>query len=316
MSSIQTGGNLEWHNAGPLTTTWTSPQSCATEPVTRSGLGVPQVPWFPRLIVDGCDGWNISDECRPNGGKVNEIYENVDLAVEVTTAHYYSPGNQCPDKWVTVGIAAMNNGPPSVSDIFQPTAFTEGAPGETTNFPAANFQANMLTSILEPTQTAVACCPSGYSVNPYQGCWSNFPLSELAGRTACQYRYNGTGLGDGNELRTETFDFAGVTTTATLGKFPFTTGWRDTSDAVTYVIPFDSSGLPEETASGLAAFGKEPCGRNGNGNNNEEATTNNPGSTVGGEESAARPLMPNRWAAIGTILGAWGISVIAGVALS
>ncbi|RBQ83529.1 hypothetical protein VDGD_02987 [Verticillium dahliae] len=159
MSSIQTGGNLEWHNAGPLTTTWTSPQSCATEPVTRSGLGVPQVPWFPRLIVDGCDGWNISDECRPNGGKVNEIYENVDLAVEVTTAHYYSPGNQCPDKWVTVGIAAMNNGPPSVSDIFQPTAFTEGAPGETTNFPAANFQANMLTSILEPTQTAVACCP-------------------------------------------------------------------------------------------------------------------------------------------------------------
>ncbi|EEY16398.1 predicted protein [Verticillium alfalfae VaMs.102] len=307
MSSVQTGGNLEWHNAGPLTTTWTAPQSCATEPVIRSGLAVPQVPWFPRLIVDGCDGWNIPDECRPNGGKVNEIYENVDLAVEVTTAHYYFPGIQCPDNWVTVGIAAMNNGAPSVSGIFQPTAFTEGAPGETTNFPAANFQANMLTSILEPTQTAVACCP----------------------------RYIGPGPGEGNELRTETFEFAGKTTTATQRKFPFTTGWRDTSDAVTYIIPFDSSGLPEETASGLAAFGEEPWEsgvavvqaiylvnsgdgydeKNGNGNDNEEATTNSPVSTGGGQHSAAHALMPNRWAAIGTILGAWGVSVIVGVAL-
>jgi hypothetical protein len=142
-------------------------------------------------------------------------------------------------------------------------------------------------------------------------------LTELASRTACRFQYIGGG-NNNNEFETETFEWNGVTTTVSYWGVPFTSGWRDSDDAVTETVPFDSAGRPSPTGT-RAAFGNSSTWESGiaivqpmflvDVGDAEEPANN------GTDENAARALTPNSWGAIGAIMAAWGISMVAGVGL-
>lgn len=333
MSDIRTGGLLTWENAGPLTATWSAPESCATS----RGL-IHRGPTFSgfnnsiAINVGKCGEYDAIPECVPNGDKVNEIYEGQDRGVQPIVSHYYSPASICPQGWASVGHAAVNNGTATSTGIFAPTVFYDGSPTSTIEFPYGNWLANMFTSVLEPTETAFACCPSGFTADMYAGCYSNFPLVELAGSTACRVRYAPTG-NDGRldePIATETWSYDGTTTTQSVRGMPFTSGWRDSDEAHTETVPFDSEGYPEPTGTqggyGNRSFlqavavaqplflindGSEESAAPSGTESEASATP----SESGTEQSAARALAPSGWGMIGGIMAAWGISMLAGVGL-
>ncbi|CRK31181.1 hypothetical protein BN1708_005371, partial [Verticillium longisporum] len=145
--------------------------------------------------------------------------------------------------------------------VFTSTRFQyqEGGP---TSFPTANFPLNALTSVLAPAETAVAYSPrtiiflSGFSANLAHGCYSYFPVIELAGRTGCLCRLtNAT-----HETATRTFDCFGETTTQTedvlaavtsetIGREPFTF----TADEWEFAMEGDRNPYPtDEPLQGMA----------------------------------------------------------------
>lgn len=160
MSDIRTGGIITWENAGPLTATWSAPESCATSRgLIHRGPAFPGFNTSLAYVIGKCDENGAAAECVPNGDKVDEIYEDRDREVGPMVSYYHSPASVCPQGWTSVGHAAVNNGTATSTGIFAPTVFYDGSPTSTIEFPYANWIANMFTSVLEPTETAVACCP-------------------------------------------------------------------------------------------------------------------------------------------------------------
>ncbi|KAG7110173.1 hypothetical protein HYQ45_017679 [Verticillium longisporum] len=180
--------------------------------------------------------------CVPNGEEVDAIYPSTANYLELASRYYYySPVLVCPD--------AQRDG------VFTSTRFQyqEGGP---TSFPTANFPLNALTSVLAPAETAVAYSPSGFSANLAHGCYSYFPVIELAGRTGCLCRLtNAT-----HETATRTFDCFGETTTQTedvlaavtsetIGREPFTF----TADEWEFAMEGDRNPYPtDEPLQGMA----------------------------------------------------------------
>ncbi|KAH6695479.1 hypothetical protein F5X68DRAFT_272813 [Plectosphaerella plurivora] len=337
MSDIRTGGWLTWENAGPVTATWSAPESCATSRgLIHRGPANPPFNSSITINVGKCGEYDAIAECVPNGDKVDEIYKGVDRGVMPIVSHYYSPASVCPQGWASVGHAAVNNGTATSTGIFAPTVFYDGSPSTTLDFPYANWIANMFTTVLEPTETAIACCPSGFTADMYAGCYSNFPLVDLAGSTACRVRYLPTG--DNNDWRnspvaTETWSYDGTTTTEAIRAGPFTSGWRDSDEAHTESVPFNSEGYPEATGT-QGGYGSDYFVQavavaqplflinDGSGSSEESAAPSETESEAsatpsesGTEESAARALAPSGWGMVGGIMAAWGVSMLAGVGL-
>lgn len=175
---------------------------------------------------------------------------------------------------------------------------------------------------------------SGFTADMYAGCYSNFPLSELAGSTACAVQYQPTDNGGINSAYTETWEYDGTTTTMTARGLPrFTSGWRDTDEAITESIPFNSDGLPAPTGTRAgpvedfyetAVAVAQPIFliNDGSGSSEESAAPSGTESEAsatpsesGTGESAARALAPSGWGMVGGIMAAWGVSMLAGVGL-
>lgn len=157
---------LEFHNVGSLTSGWTRPTQCSDVPLVASGLSWPLNPLLLGEQVDNCVPEQIRGlyvpECEPDGSageRLNDLWKEHVRKGEIRNyIGYHAPAQHCPEAWETVGVIAMNNGTPSASGLFSPTAFTP-LPSETSSFPYGDFFANMFTSVLAPTETAVACCP-------------------------------------------------------------------------------------------------------------------------------------------------------------
>jgi hypothetical protein len=171
-------------NVGPLTTTWTAPQPCATPT---------SVYLSPADIQDGnfirsACGVSHYGSCYPGGAsQIDEIISNDQYLFDGGSVPYYSPGLYCPDKYTVAGIAVKDGNGKLVSSsgLFAPTTsgtFTIGPGPETwtltttwhrptnssgvstatitTNFaPDYNPVWNVLMEALSPSETALVCCP-------------------------------------------------------------------------------------------------------------------------------------------------------------
>lgn len=250
MPTATTAGMLSLNNLGALTTTFSAPSSCATAPgFVASGVANLILDSNMVLPVDGCEGRvDFPEDCLPHGDKISELWESVDAIEAATILNYYSPGFHCPADWATVGMYTAGQDSKNTTatgggdlGIFSPTAFHNGRPGQSTSFPNADFHANMFTSALGSSETAVICCPTGFSIDPYGGCYSHFPTSELAGETACYRVATGTDLVS-DIRRLVTYEFWGESTTGTARSFDFPTA-TDRYSSVT--VTFDDEGMPQ-----------------------------------------------------------------------
>ncbi|KAM0281584.1 hypothetical protein ACHAQH_003453 [Verticillium albo-atrum] len=90
---------------------------------------------------------------------------------------YFSPGLHCPDGFTTAGVAEMSaGGELSLTGIFSQTAFDvfDTFPEPT---PPVLPPVNVVASALDEGETAVVCCKSGFTADPLNGCYSNYPVT-------------------------------------------------------------------------------------------------------------------------------------------
>lgn len=192
MPSVTSLSQFTFTNVGPLTTTWTAPQSCVTQSdVYLAITGYPDLPY----MSSKCDSSPLGN-CYPGGAtQIDEIASmNEDRWFGGVVA-YYSPGLFCPDQYTTAGVAIKDGDGRLVSSsgLFAPTTYgpVNIGPGvqtytETdywlrsgesftssiattltttiTFSPAYNPLWNIFMDALAPSETAVVCCPRYVSV--------------------------------------------------------------------------------------------------------------------------------------------------------
>ncbi|KAH7366993.1 hypothetical protein B0T11DRAFT_49597 [Plectosphaerella cucumerina] len=317
----------EFHNIGTPDPSWTRPTDvCSTVPIAPSGVSWPNNKDIIGQQVDNCRPWNELwvPECDPGGEKIDELYSARASPTTADIIGYHSPARQCPESWETAGVIAMNNGTPSATGIFSPTVFTYFSE-QTETFPVENFLANMFTSVLAPTETAVACCPSGYTADPFAGCYSQFPLTQLANKTACHYVYAGEASEPptlDQDVYTYTFEFFGTTTTAEAYAATIPADWNLSDNFNTSTQTIGPSGVPTgflygfnvSAADVTGVAQRQPIWLVHSGEESED------GEEAGGDSSetpsAGRAVAPNTaWTAVIGVMAAWGVGMAAGVGL-
>lgn len=161
--SSTTLSQITFINEGPLTTTFTPPPSCATA-TPHVVLGIASAPSIIQWDATCSQGaiWK-GDTCYPQGTGIPQIAADNPLgALQVL---YFSPGLHCPSGWTSAGIAARSaDGPVSSSGAFSPV-YSLPTSGPRPIFP---FWPEAMIQILEPNETAVACCPRSVATD---GIW-------------------------------------------------------------------------------------------------------------------------------------------------
>ncbi|KAM0335083.1 hypothetical protein ACHAQA_000117 [Verticillium albo-atrum] len=344
MPSLTSLSQYSLINVGPLTTTWTAPASCTAgpsvkyiAPVSPSDFGL----WGSNCSTD----LNNFVNCIPQAEEIKSLWEIKDASPPVAPNPlvYHSPGTICPSGWTTVGVATKSsNGDIDASGHFtQAKAAFQGtgtriAVGQAIQ---TNPRANILLEALTPGESIVLCCPSGYETSIYGLCYRNFPLSEFPGTTGCQ---NMLGSKPRGRLITVTFTYDGELVTG----YDITQTNTALESISRYIETTALSLLTDESQETSAAgqrFDWPPAGPytgyeqqvmvtliNGASDASESAgsagSTGSTGSTGSNEEegeptetgeSAARSgKMPfGAGAGADTLLAAWGVAALMGVAL-
>ncbi|TDZ74986.1 hypothetical protein CTRI78_v000227 [Colletotrichum trifolii] len=181
---------LQFHNAGPLTTTWTAPTSCATM-TSPVGLG-----WYPYrdtgvlYLSENCDVNQTNyNDCAPSAAAIEEDWRGkFGDPARRKMVYYHSPGLACPASWTTVGVAARDDvSSYSLSGIFASPTVTE-KDWRTDLAPTFEPINNQFVSALEPRETLVVCCPDGYKpISAGGGCFSEVPRELYTATTGCQF---------------------------------------------------------------------------------------------------------------------------------
>ncbi|KAH7313559.1 hypothetical protein B0I35DRAFT_480237 [Stachybotrys elegans] len=127
--------------------------------------------------------------CHPEASSLRQqLSEEMALTRSIWPAPmYYYSGSVCPEPWTTVGTAAKgDDGAVTSTGMFAPFE------GEDGNQLRERFQAvpslgpNVLMQALEPGETAIACCPSGYTYEFLGYCSQNLPRATYTAETACR----------------------------------------------------------------------------------------------------------------------------------
>ncbi|KAH8174770.1 hypothetical protein LIA77_06189 [Sarocladium implicatum] len=179
--------NVAFQNIGPLTTTYTAPSSCSTA-VDNTAVALkrnPGLPYaYPSCDVDKDDWyrWPSLKDCLPGGKALEEVHVPNDPHIR-----YHSPGLHCPASWATAGVAVKGRSDSiSVTGAFSTEFIDSWAETMSTlAAPRVNPWPNKLASALEAGETAILCCPSGWTVHPYGRCHTNFPIESLDTSTLC-----------------------------------------------------------------------------------------------------------------------------------
>ncbi|KAM0327207.1 hypothetical protein ACHAQA_006340 [Verticillium albo-atrum] len=351
-SSVLDG--LSLINVGPLTTTYTAGAACATD-FGFSGAAREIWPDFSWVGTGNCkDDFDSAVDCLPLGEERDEFWSSVVTATVSASAEqrylvpYYSPGYHCPSGWETAGVAAMVNGTASITGAFSPvfTATADNGDVVTTDFPTQNFIANVFTSALEPQETAVLCCPSGYTMGVREpNCYSNFPRTELAGSTGCARELVPSTSGaeipeltDMPRSTTVTWVWQGTTTSQVQPVWaPYPTEGLKT---VTSTFTFDEEGRPSgaghdgtddfyigvKGTSAIILFNEGPAETSGTAppSSSSSGAPSNSSDTDGGsdddaenvDESAGSALRPtSMWGAVGGMMVVWTVGALAGAGL-
>ncbi|KAJ5703154.1 hypothetical protein N7488_010702 [Penicillium malachiteum] len=191
MPSITVTDGYTFNNWGPITTTFTPPPSCVTE-TNNIQIAIKSKP----SIIDYASQCSINPAwgCIPSGTQsdYSKTASILDFGIEqVFETAYYSPGLYCPSGWATVGVAARKDKTISASGVLSITA----SPFYDNYFPEFESPATLLLSLLDPSETAVVCCPSSMTADlsgcystlpdykPTVGCYELIPMTDLAAAT-------------------------------------------------------------------------------------------------------------------------------------
>lgn len=159
MPSVTTINGYTFNNLGPLTTTFTPPASCTTGTanlqiaVTDSEISSLFLQYAQQCsTVAGLD-------CAPPGSKSHtQPTSTVNLnPTQIFNRVYYSPGFYCPSGWSTAGVAEYSNGTVTGLGVFKTTATPTHYPDGPAEF---ELPGTLLMSLLDPSETAVVCCPA------------------------------------------------------------------------------------------------------------------------------------------------------------
>ena len=157
MPSISIISELTYSNWGPLTTTFTPAPGCTDKPQNVI-LGASSNPGTEVMSVS-CQSPDLAG-CLPTGSHTTTPAPTSTGGINPTDfyqASYFSPGIHCPAGWDTVGVASRKGNASVTSD----GAFRYSTSLPKTIYGAQNIgPANGLLQILDPSETAVLCCPS------------------------------------------------------------------------------------------------------------------------------------------------------------
>ncbi|KAJ0418203.1 hypothetical protein BJY00DRAFT_315098 [Aspergillus carlsbadensis] len=184
---------LSWviTNWGPLTTPWALPSACSNQvwiyPTDEPLLGHPAE----------CDNGLFPCLPEPTDSDAPSALSAARLTPTLGfhAPPIYSPAPACPEGWKTVGAAGRDgDGPVSRSGWFTvPYESTLEEQPEGAELADAGFQ-DVLASLLDPSETAVMCCPSSMTVNNLGGCRST--LDDYSISTACHTHFRPDGIDD------------------------------------------------------------------------------------------------------------------------
>ncbi|KAL2807718.1 hypothetical protein BJX63DRAFT_61148 [Aspergillus granulosus] len=188
---------LSWTitNWGPLTTSWSLPSTCSDRVIIFST--------DEPIIANYADCDNGLFTCSPSPTDSNAPSALSDTRNTPTLGYQaviYSPAPSCPSDWKTVGlIGREGEGTVSRSGWFTVPydVDEEGEEGIVIDTPEAGL-GDVLARLLDPSETAIMCCPSSMTVNSLGGCRSS--LEDYSISTACQTYYTGdvlTSIGAG-----------------------------------------------------------------------------------------------------------------------
>ncbi|KAH6680072.1 hypothetical protein F5X68DRAFT_263732 [Plectosphaerella plurivora] len=225
-------------NLGPLTTTFTAPSSCVTASASRFGIGLADAPFY---------GSQLSEEC----GLGRYMYTGSDTACLPYPLPYHSPGNACPSGWTTAATMTVDaDGEKTVSFDYDPAITSAFLEQQENRNPDAD--ADFVMRVMPPVsifvealglgETGIACCPSGYSAEPYGLCYSTAPISLYTATTACEVILLVEDVSD-QTIRTEFVTIHGQTGTALIF------GYNDSADFTTSTMHYTFAD-PEETLTG------------------------------------------------------------------
>ncbi|CAI0643833.1 unnamed protein product [Colletotrichum noveboracense] len=155
-------------NAGPVTTTWTAPPSCATKPVTvqlGNGVDVGRGVWQENCTLEDPGPY---DECVPDVGIVllDLLLNSTNISTR-SLVFYHSTGLVCPSAWIPAGTAIRYDATSyDLSGVFADPTLTITKTASSTETqtlsqitPYMNPVPNMVMSALEPGETGIWCCP-------------------------------------------------------------------------------------------------------------------------------------------------------------
>ncbi|KAF9885033.1 hypothetical protein FE257_000764 [Aspergillus nanangensis] len=178
------GWTLE--NWGPVPETYTKSPSCTASTDTWIAYtDMPVAPFLPEVCVTA-----TTDICWPEPTDKSLLEGYADNRYRVA---YWSPGVNCPSGWTSIGQAAHpTDGPVTSSGIFQ------GYPGRADYHGNYHLDDNDRTdsgtvmfgykdaigALLDPGETAIACCPSSMTVAENGLCYAS--LSSHPVSTACK----------------------------------------------------------------------------------------------------------------------------------
>ncbi|KAJ0417901.1 hypothetical protein BJY00DRAFT_315499 [Aspergillus carlsbadensis] len=190
---------LSWTitNWGPLTTSWSLPSACSNQAFiysTDGPLGVysPDPPLVG--LYEECDNGLFTCYPEPTDSNAPSALSEArpTFSQGYRAAPVYSPAPSCPAGWKTVGALGRDgDGPVSRSGLF--TVPYEADPEGGLPGPVFGYQ-DALASLLDPSETAVMCCPSSMTIrdNLRGGCRST--LEDYSISTACRTHFPANGM--------------------------------------------------------------------------------------------------------------------------
>ncbi|KAL4912976.1 hypothetical protein BDW62DRAFT_8670 [Aspergillus aurantiobrunneus] len=294
-------------NWGPAPSTW-DPSCTAASDIYFADNDVPEAP----LFFQACPTDTI-DQCWPeptNSALVDDFLSNR------RNAPYWSPGVNCPSGWESVGAASR----PSDGDVTSTGIFTVNAvptaPWGDDDAIAIGFR-GALGEVLDPSETAIACCPSSMSVGRNGVCYSTLPSHTISEACYADYDESDAAL----SVVSTSFVLGGITHTGSV-VVPTVTIPRTPARTTTRTIDADETG--DLVAASMAVpiyLVHQPSDRNGSntdgssGSSDSNSSEGDSGSSNNTNAAAGLHLQQTTgWGRMKTIAGV--LVVCAGMAFA
>ncbi|KAH7173782.1 uncharacterized protein B0J16DRAFT_197341 [Fusarium flagelliforme] len=225
-------------NFGPLTTTYTPPPSCTAGTTDHLLYAISNA----TTILHGaptCDRDPIGD-CVPEGSSYDALTTKILNPWDLGFLNYHSPGVHCPKGWTTAAVLENGDGAASEvkSGVFTNTDTQFETPSDPDS-PSVLGPNEIWPKLLEPSETLVYCCPSGWTPNVWGVCITSIESLDPAKYTGICVRDYSDSFPDWKAVHTVEGEPVSNTAGVISGVF-FTGTWTEKVDKLTDFLEGDS----------------------------------------------------------------------------